>query len=136
MSESDATLTATADIPVADNENAPAAGRRGLSTPHVAAPAAMGGMPQDLSSAVIAMAGHDLRQPLQVIIAAHDFLARSLSGGEGQIQLARIEGAAKQLAGTLDRLVETLHLQDAAAQDHRRPVSLRPILTGLWSELV
>src|SRR5262245_14974494 len=111
----------------------PRASGGNLSTPHIAAPAADSGdpgMPNDLSAAVMAMAGHDLRQPLQVIIGAHDVLTRRLSGGEERRQLTLIENAVIRLAGTLDRLVATLRLQNAPAHDHLGPVALRPILTG------
>jgi signal transduction histidine kinase len=117
------------------------AGARGgsLSTPHIAAPAAESdryqGMPNDLTAAVMAMAGHDLRQPLQVIITAHDVLARRLSGGEERTLLTLIEGAAMRLASTLDGLVETLRLEGAPTHDQHGPVSLHPILAGLASEL-
>ena len=36
----------------------------------------------DFSSALLVMAGHDLRQPLQLITAAHDRLTRFLHGSE------------------------------------------------------
>jgi two-component system, OmpR family, phosphate regulon sensor histidine kinase PhoR len=117
------------------------AGARGgsLSTPHIATPAAESdryqGMPNDLTVAVMAMASHDLRQPLQVIIGAHHVLARRLSGGEERTLLTLIEGAAMRLASTLDGLVETLRLADAPAREQHGPVSLHPILAGLALEL-
>ena len=47
------------------------------------------------------MAGHDLRQPLQVIASAHDVLAQILASEEQREELVRAEDATKQLAGML-----------------------------------
>ncbi len=44
----------------------------------------------DLCAALLAIAGHDLRQPLQVIIGAHDILAKTLNSTVEQVQLARV----------------------------------------------
>jgi hypothetical protein len=48
----------------------------------------------------------DLRQPLQVIITAHDVLAQS--GGADPAELSLIKGAVFRLAAMLDRLVVEL----------------------------
>lgn len=59
-------------------------------------------------AAVVAMAGHDLRQPLQVIVGAHDCLARNIQGDAERVYLSDIKDAATQLVGTFDRLVDAL----------------------------
>jgi hypothetical protein len=82
----------------------------------------LGELPDDLGAAVMAM---ELRQSLQVIVSAHDVLVRSLSGGAARVQLALIEGAAMRLAGTVDRLVEILRLQEASSHIDHEPVPLR-----------
>ena len=88
----------------------------------------------DFSATLLAMAGHDLRQPLQVIVGAHDLLARIPHGGAVQAQLARAEDATRQLADKLDQLVEALRLREFATSDHHEPVPLGPVLAQLASE--
>ena len=45
----------------------------------------------DFSATLLAMAGHDLRQPLQVITRAHDVPAQTLAGEEQREELLRAE---------------------------------------------
>jgi signal transduction histidine kinase len=94
------------------------------------------GRENDFCATLLAMACHDLRQPLQVIIGAHDVLAEILLGGTERVQLSRVAGAATQLAGTLDRLVGVLRLCDAATGIHHEPVSLAAVLDPLVSEFL
>jgi len=112
------------------------------------APAASGGMrhigstlsrdasqvDNDFSAALLAMAGHDLRQPLQVITSAHDVLAQTLAREE-QEQLIRAEIATAQLASMLGQLVEALRLRERSGDDLHLPVPLRPVLENLVAEL-
>src|SRR5260370_4113050 len=60
----------------------------------------------DLCAALLAIARHDLRQPLQVIIGAHDILARTLNTTVERVQLARIQDATSKLSTQLDQVVE------------------------------
>src|SRR5216683_6902800 len=66
----------------------------------------------DFSATLLAMAGHDLRQPLQVVTSAHDVLALTLDGEEQRQELTRARDATAQLAGMLGQLVEALQLRD------------------------
>ena len=97
-----------------------------VCAPHIGASEAesesLGEMPNDPCAAVMAM---ELRQSLQVIVSAHDVLARRLGDGAVRVQLTLIEAAAMRLAGTVDRLVEILRLQEASTRVHHEPVSLR-----------
>ena len=88
----------------------------------------------DFSATLLAMASHDLRQPLQVIIGAHELLARAPHGGAAHTQLARAEGATRQLAEKLDQLVEALRLREFSAPDHHELVPLGPILEQLAAD--
>ena len=54
----------------------------------------------DVCATSLAMAGHNLRQPPQVMGGAHDVLARIPHGGAAQAQPARPEDATTQLAGS------------------------------------
>jgi two-component system phosphate regulon sensor histidine kinase PhoR len=88
----------------------------------------------DFCATLLAMASHDLRQPLQVIVGAHDLLARIPHGGAARVQLARAEDATRQLTDILDLLVEALRLHEFPTRDHREPVPLGPMLAELASE--
>jgi two-component system phosphate regulon sensor histidine kinase PhoR len=88
----------------------------------------------DFSAMLLAMAGHDLRQPLQLITSAHDVLAPTLDGEEQREELARAEDATAQLANMLDQLVEALQLRERSGDDLHLPIPLRPILEGLAAE--
>src|ERR1700724_2687331 len=86
----------------------------------------------DFSATLLAMAGHDLRQPLQVITSAHDVLAETLASEEQQEELSRAAAATKQLAGMLGQLVGALQLHQQS--DGLLPVPLNPILEELTAE--
>jgi signal transduction histidine kinase len=60
---------------------------------------------RDFSATLLAMAGHDLRQPLQVITSAHDVLAQTLDSEEQREELTRAGEATAQLANMLGQLV-------------------------------
>jgi signal transduction histidine kinase len=89
---------------------------------------------RDFSATLLAMAGHDLRQPLQVITSAHDVLAQTLDREEQREELMRAEDATTQLARMLDQLVEALQLRERSGDDLHLPVPLRPILKDLAAE--
>ena len=89
---------------------------------------------EDFSATLLAMAGHDLRQPLQLIVGAHDKLARTLHDSEQREELARAGDAIAQLTSMLSQLVEAVRLRERSGDDLQRPVALRPILDGLAAE--
>jgi signal transduction histidine kinase len=88
----------------------------------------------DFSATLLAMAGHDLRQPLQVITSTHDVLARTLDTEEQREELTRAGNATKQLASMLGQLVEALQLRARSGDDLHLPIPLRPILEELVAE--
>ena len=83
---------------------------------------------------LLAMAGHDLRQPLQVITSAHDVLAPTLDSEEQREELARAADATAALAGMLGQLVEAVQLRERSGDDLHVPVPLRPVLEDLAAE--
>jgi signal transduction histidine kinase len=83
---------------------------------------------------LLAMAGHDLRQPLQLITSAHDVLATMLRRKEQRKELAQAADGTAQLARMLSQLVEALNLQERSPEDLNAPVPLRPILEDLMAE--
>jgi two-component system, OmpR family, phosphate regulon sensor histidine kinase PhoR len=88
----------------------------------------------DFSATLLAMAGHDLRQPLQIITSAHDVLAQILDSEEQREELTRAADATKQLASMLGQLVEALQLRERPGEDLHLPVPLRPVLEALAAE--
>jgi two-component system phosphate regulon sensor histidine kinase PhoR len=88
----------------------------------------------DFSATLLAMAGHDLRQPLQFITSAHDVLAQTLASEEQREQLIRAENATAQLASMLGQVVEALRLRERSGDDLHVAVPLRPVLEDLAAE--
>src|ERR1700675_4921568 len=62
----------------------------------------------DFHAVLLGMAGHDLRQPLQVIQSAYDWLGPRISSPADRAQLERGERAIAKLGEQLDRLVGVL----------------------------
>lgn len=88
----------------------------------------------DFLATLLAMAGHDLRQPLQLITNALDVLRHTLADEEQREELTRAAEATAQLAGMLGQLVEALQLHERPNGDLHLPVSLRPVLDDLAAE--
>jgi two-component system phosphate regulon sensor histidine kinase PhoR len=88
----------------------------------------------DFSATLLAMAGHDLRQPLQVITSAHDVLAHTLFSEEHREELNRAEDATARLASMLGQLVEALQLRVRSNDDLHLPVPLDSVLEDLAAE--
>jgi two-component system phosphate regulon sensor histidine kinase PhoR len=88
----------------------------------------------DFLVTLMAMAGHDLRQPLQLITSAHDVLATMPLTEKQREELAQAADAVAQLAEMLGQLVEAVQLYERAHDDLAAPVLLRPILDGLTAE--
>jgi two-component system phosphate regulon sensor histidine kinase PhoR len=93
-----------------------------------------GPVESDFSAMLLAMAGHDLRQPLQVITSAHDVLAHTLRSRKQREELVRAAEATAQLADMLGQLVEAVQLRQRSGDHLRVPVQLRPVLEGLAAE--
>ena len=88
----------------------------------------------DFAATLLAIAGHDLRQPLQIITNAHEVLARMMHGDQPRKELARAHAAVAQLAGMLGQLVEALQLHDLCGRPRLVPVSLDSTLAELAAE--
>ena len=91
-------------------------------------------MQTNFPATLLAMAGHDLRQPLQVITSAHDVLARILHGAEQREELARAEDATARLTSMLGQIVEALQLHERAVDPPQVSVPLRRIFNDLAAE--
>lgn len=84
--------------------------------------------------ALLAMAGHDLRQPLQSLIGAHDWLARRFDDALTRKYIERGQIAIGQLVEQLDHLVGALHVHERAADIAAAPIELLPLLCALERE--
>src|SRR5260370_8457337 len=83
---------------------------------------------------LLAMAGHDLRQPLQVIRSAHDVLAKLLDREDEREELDQAAEATARLTRMLDQLVEALQLHERRRATQIIPVPLPPLLAELTAE--
>lgn len=88
----------------------------------------------DFAMTLLAIAGHDLRQPLQVITSAHEQLLPMLDSEKERAELAFAAQATARLVRMLDQLVEALHLHRQAGNSLSRPVKLSPLLKRLSAE--
>jgi hypothetical protein len=82
----------------------------------------------DVCATSLAMAGHNLHQPPQVMGGAHDVLARIPHGGAAQAQPARPEDTTTQLADTADG-----HLRAASAAGDEHATAARRVADGALS---
>jgi signal transduction histidine kinase len=83
---------------------------------------------------LVATAGHDLRQPLQAMTAAYDWLERRLTTGSEQEYLRRGRWALSRLSNQLDMLIETLRLHQHAASIQPEPVALETVFARVWRD--
>lgn len=89
----------------------------------------------DFHVTVLAIACHDLRQPLQAIVGAHELLARRVTAGSERHHLERSEQGSAQLEEKLDQLVDALQLQQRASRIELEPVRLEYIPQRLALQL-
>lgn len=85
----------------------------------------------DFYGVLLAMAGHDLRQPLQAIMSAYEWLARRPHTSSEHEYLRRGSFAITRLSEQLDLLIEALRVHEHSANMQSAPVALAPILTRL-----
>jgi two-component system, OmpR family, phosphate regulon sensor histidine kinase PhoR len=85
----------------------------------------------EFNAVLLAMAGHDLRQPLQVVLSAFSLLARYHPEGRGREFIEHGELAVARLTGQLDRLIEALRLNEQSRGIEQAPVALQPLFARL-----
>jgi signal transduction histidine kinase len=90
----------------------------------------------DFHEALLAMTGHDLRQPLQVILSANGWLERRLTGTAEREYVRRIHHATLQTIKHLDHLVEALRIDERASGPCPEPVSLSAVFANIENEHV
>src|ERR1700733_12222105 len=82
----------------------------------------------EFEATLLAMAGHDLRQPLQIIQNVHDYLGFEARTRSEQRLLQCGQDAINRLSGQLDQLVDALRLREQARHFQQSPVALEPLL--------
>jgi signal transduction histidine kinase len=90
---------------------------------------------RDFFAAVLGMASHDLRQPLQVISCTHEFLASRVGASPEREHLERGGRASARLTETLDLLTEALRLYECSGNIRTQPTRLTSVLESLAREL-
>jgi signal transduction histidine kinase len=88
--------------------------------------------PSDFNAVLLAMAAHDLRQPLQLILGAFYRLRQQL-GPECEY-IERGELSIRRLTEQLDHLVDALRLHERRTSIALSPVGLAPLLDALCRE--
>jgi two-component system, OmpR family, phosphate regulon sensor histidine kinase PhoR len=88
----------------------------------------------DFQAALLGMAGHDLRQPLQIIQSAYEWLGSRVSRTSERARLARGERAIARLTEQLDRLVSALRLYEHTQRMEISSIALAPLFWLIASE--
>jgi two-component system, OmpR family, phosphate regulon sensor histidine kinase PhoR len=81
----------------------------------------------DFQSALLAMAGHDLRQPLQIIQSSHELLGIGVRTKSEQDLLRVGQHAIDRLNEQLDQLLGALRLCEHSREAMLSPVALEPL---------
>ena len=88
----------------------------------------------DFESVLLAIAGHDLRQPLQVIQSAHEMLGLHVRT-ESELRLLRCcQTAVDRLREELDQLLAALHLREQGDAIKRMSVPVETLLRQVRRE--
>jgi two-component system, OmpR family, phosphate regulon sensor histidine kinase PhoR len=91
-------------------------------------------MPVEFASVLLAVAGHDLRQPLQAIQSAHEMLGLGVRT-ESELRLLRYgQSAIDRLRNELDQLLAALRLREHAEGMKLMPVPVGPLLRQVRRE--
>ena len=88
----------------------------------------------DFQAALLGMAGHDLRQPLQVIQSAYEWLGDRVAGSSEKARLERGEQAIVRLTEQLDRLVSALRLYEHTQRMEINSIPLGPLFSHIATE--
>jgi two-component system, OmpR family, phosphate regulon sensor histidine kinase PhoR len=88
----------------------------------------------DFQAALLGMAGHDLRQPLQVIQGTYELLRTRASGTSEQAWLDRGQQAIGRLTEQLDRLLGALRFYEQTKAVEMSSVALAPLFWRLCNE--
>ena len=85
-------------------------------------------------SRLLAITGHDLKQPLQAIVMCLDFLGQRLSAREDRRRVASAQRSAQKLARAFDWLLEVARLEAGSLQPRIETVNLGRLLEEIVDE--
>jgi two-component system, OmpR family, phosphate regulon sensor histidine kinase PhoR len=88
----------------------------------------------DFQAVLLAMAGHDLRQPLQIIQSSHELLGIGVRTKSEQNLLQRGQHAIDRLNGQLDQLLGAVRLYEHSKEAKLSPVALEPLFRQVCHE--
>src|SRR5260370_37483597 len=72
----------------------------------------------DFHAVVLAMAGHDLRQHLQIILNSYGWLSARATNNPERERIARGQHAVMQMAEQLHQLITALHIHQKRSEEH------------------
>jgi signal transduction histidine kinase len=81
----------------------------------------------DFQAVLLAMAGHDLRQPLQIIQSSHELLGIGIRTKSKQHLLRKGQHAIDRLNGQLDQLMGAVRLYEHSKETKLSAVALEPL---------
>ena len=88
----------------------------------------------EFQAALLGMAGHNLRQPLQIIEGTYKLLRTRACSRSEQAWLDRGERAIDRLTGQLDHLLDAFHLHQHSKTLEMSSVAVEPLLDRLCEE--
>ena len=88
----------------------------------------------DFQAVLLAIAGHDLRQPLQIIQSSHELLGIGVRTKSEQNLLRRGQHAIDRLNGQLDQLLDAVRLCEHSKGAKLSPVALEPLFRQAYHE--
>jgi K+-sensing histidine kinase KdpD len=88
----------------------------------------------DFQAALLAMVGHDLRQPLQVLHSTYEWLGARIGASE-RMRLERGERAIARITQQLDRLVGALRLHERTRRIEVAPLAISRLLSVSWPSI-
>jgi len=88
--------------------------------------------PNGFYKSLIAMTGHDLRHPLQIIVSANSLLSRRISGIQESEHLAKSQRATVELMRQLDRLIDAIRVHERAETIELKPVRVAELIDNLY----
>jgi two-component system, OmpR family, phosphate regulon sensor histidine kinase PhoR len=82
----------------------------------------------DFETVLLAIAGHDLRQPLRVIQSAHDVLGRGVRTSSGLRSLRSGQDAIDRLNEQLEQILTALRIRECSRHLDLTPVRVHQVL--------
>jgi signal transduction histidine kinase len=88
----------------------------------------------DYQSRILAIAGHDLRQPVQIVQLSHEMIGAGALPERERKYLARADDALRRLIHQLDLIAEAGRLEGKQLAPRLEPVPLAPIIAEIAAE--